>query len=174
MRNSLAVHARALRARHLAIALIAFAIVASLASCGSKSGSGAGTSSSGQDAGGAANSAPGTSSSPATPPAAIPDTSGAPHVTAGAASVEIGEKVFKQRCTPCHGPEGFGNGPLAATLNPKPRNLHDATYMHAHPDAELLGIIHNGKGGMPPWKAILSEVEMQSALMYVRTFAGKP
>jgi mono/diheme cytochrome c family protein len=166
---------RSVHMRHAALASIVLAMQISLAGCGSKSDSSGSANSGNPGAGGGANSAPGTTTPAAGAPASsAADTSAAPHVTSGTASVEIGEKVFKLRCTPCHGPDGHGTGPLAATLNPKPRNFHDATYMHAHDDAELLGIIHNGKGGMPPWKAILSEVEMQSALMYVRTFAGKP
>jgi mono/diheme cytochrome c family protein len=90
------------------------------------------------------------------------------------ANLELGEQVYKQRCALCHGPDGHGNGPGAAALNPKPRNYHDAKYMNSKTDAELLATIHNGKGAMPAWKAVLSETQMKSVLMYERTFASKP
>ncbi|MEK6555483.1 MAG: cytochrome c [Bdellovibrionota bacterium] len=34
-----------------------------------------------------------------------------------------GKKVFANNCAVCHGPEGKGDGPGGAALNPKPRNL---------------------------------------------------
>jgi mono/diheme cytochrome c family protein len=46
--------------------------------------------------------------------------------------------------------------------------------MHSKTDDELLTSIRNGKSAMPPWGKVLSDVEIRSALMYVRTFAGKP
>lgn len=33
-----------------------------------------------------------------------------------------GEELFTQNCTSCHGEKGAGDGPAAASLNPKPRN----------------------------------------------------
>jgi mono/diheme cytochrome c family protein len=89
-------------------------------------------------------------------------------------SLELGEKVFQQRCVLCHGPEGRGNGPASAALKPPPRNFHDAAYMHSKTDDELLTSVRNGKSAMPPWGKVLSDVEIRSALMYVRTFAGRP
>ncbi len=115
-------------------------------------------------------------SSDATPPAGTgtSGTSGSTDASAVTANLELGEQVYKQRCALCHGPDGHGNGPGAAALNPKPRNYHDAKYMSTKTDAELLAVIHNGKGAMPAWKAILNETQMKSVLMYERTFAGKP
>jgi len=34
-----------------------------------------------------------------------------------------GKMLFSQTCSPCHGPEGRGDGPAGANLTPKPRNL---------------------------------------------------
>ncbi len=39
------------------------------------------------------------------------------------ALVEEGSVLFKQNCVQCHGMLGLGNGPAAATLNPRPRNF---------------------------------------------------
>ena len=136
------------------LALAGFA----LAGCGSKSGGS-------ESAGGA-----GTSTSVA--PAPVTSASVGPSPTQ--VSLELGEKVFKQRCVLCHGPEGRGNGPASAALKPPPRNFHDAAYMHSKTDDELLTSVRNGKSAMPPWGKVLSDVEIRSALMYVRTFAGKP
>jgi len=109
------------------------------------------------------------------PPAGAHDSAsaGAPAPPA-AVSLELGEKVFRQRCVVCHGETGHGDGAAAAALNPHPRNFHDAAYMKSRTDDELLLTIHNGKGAMPAWKSVLSEAEMRSALLYVRGFASKP
>jgi len=36
-----------------------------------------------------------------------------------------GKGLFETTCATCHGPEGKGDGPAGATLNPKPRNFHE-------------------------------------------------
>ena len=133
-----------------------------LAGCGSKSG--------GSDA---------QNGSAPSPAASAPDTSASPIASGTAAAptepnLDLGEKVFKQRCVLCHGPEGRGNGPASAGLKPPPRNFHDAAYMHSRTDDQLLTSIRGGKSAMPPWGKVLSDVEIRSALMYVREFAGKP
>ena len=85
--------------------------------------------------------------------------------------VAQGKVVYQARCALCHGPEGKGDGPASAALNPKPRNHTDGTYMNSQTDEALLKVIHDGKGGMPAWKGVLSEQEMQAVLKYVRTLA---
>ena len=42
---------------------------------------------------------------------------------ATAADAEAGNALFQINCMTCHGPTGQGDGPLAAALDPKPRNL---------------------------------------------------
>ncbi len=53
-------------------------------------------------------------------------------------------RLFGSRCTPCHGPQGLGNGPAAATLNPHPRNFHDAAWQKAVTDDEIEKAIQYG------------------------------
>jgi mono/diheme cytochrome c family protein len=142
--------------RALEISILGLAMACVLAGCGGKSNS----------------SEPASSGAPASAPA--PDTTRSTAPVPAQASVEFGEKVFQQRCVLCHGPEGRGNGPASAGLKPPPRNFHDAAYMHSKTDDELLTSIRNGKSAMPPWGKVLSDVEIRSALMFVRTFAGKP
>ncbi|HYM80859.1 MAG TPA: cytochrome c [Candidatus Limnocylindria bacterium] len=84
---------------------------------------------------------------------------------------DLGAAVYTKRCVLCHGSEGKGDGPGAAGLNPKPRNHTDGAYMNARTDADLLNVIRNGKGSMPPWGKILSEAEIQAVLAHVRTLA---
>lgn len=111
-----------------------------------------------------------------TPPASpAPDTTpSSPGTGANEPAEVVGQRVYSTRCALCHGPEGRGDGPGSAALNPKPRNYHDKAYMASRTDAELLEVIRNGKGAMPKWGAILSEAEMQAVLQHVRGLSSKP
>ena len=108
----------------------------------------------------------GTSVASPAPTAAGPGT--AATVAAGDAA---GATVYAARCALCHGPQGKGDGPAAAALNPKPRNHTDGTYMNSRTDEDLLTVIRDGKGAMPKWGGILTEDEIQAALKHVRTLA---
>jgi len=85
-----------------------------------------------------------------------------------AAPADLGSLVFAKRCALCHGAEGRGDGIAAKGLNPKPRNFHDTAYMKTRTDAQLLEIIHQGKGAMPKWSGQLSEAEIDAVLAHVR------
>jgi hypothetical protein len=54
------------------------------------------------------------------------------------------DEIFATRCTPCHGPEGWGNGLAAASLNPHPRNFHDARWQASVDDRHIETIIQGG------------------------------
>jgi mono/diheme cytochrome c family protein len=49
-------------------------------------------------------------------------------------------------CASCHGPEGDGRGPDAASLVPPPRDFTCAATMAALTDGQLFWIIENGSG----------------------------
>jgi mono/diheme cytochrome c family protein len=53
----------------------------------------------------------------------LPPVDPATVMTANPKLLARGEVLFKQNCTSCHGDAGRGDGPAAATLNPKPRNF---------------------------------------------------
>lgn len=102
-----------------------------------------------------------------TPPAQPPADTGA----VPADPIAHGQQVYAARCVLCHGPEGKGDGPASAALNPKPRNHTDGVYMKSRTDEDLLAVIRDGKGAMPAWKSVLTEQEIQDVLKYVRTLA---
>jgi len=112
----------------------------------------------------------------ATPSATqTPQANTTPSASTGAAPEgDLGAKVYVQRCVLCHGPNGKGDGPAAAGLNPKPRNHTDGSYMNSRTDEQLLQVIRNGKGAMPAWGKVLSEEEIQAVLKHVRTLAQPP
>jgi|SRR5580765_597128 len=107
-----------------------------------------------------------TSAAP-TPNTTVGDTTG----EAAMDPLVLGNKIYQERCALCHGPEGKGDGPAAAGLNPKPRNHTDGTYMKTRTDEQLLEVIRHGKGGMPAWGGILNETEIHAVLKHVRTLA---
>jgi mono/diheme cytochrome c family protein len=75
----------------------------------------------------------------AAPPAAPPS----------AAAVAKGQTLFRSYgCAVCHGKEGHGDGLVARTLNPKPRNFHDASaYKLGGSVPQIANTIKNGVPG---------------------------
>ncbi|MBK8255213.1 MAG: urate hydroxylase PuuD [Polyangiaceae bacterium] len=61
-----------------------------------------------------------------------------------ASPAEEAKAIFSERCTPCHGPEGRGNGPSSSSLNPKPRNYHDAGWQQTATDEGISKAILEG------------------------------
>jgi mono/diheme cytochrome c family protein len=113
--------------------------------------------------------------SESTPSSGTQPTSGAATDTSNKmASGDLGVQVYTARCVLCHGPNGKGDGPGAASLNPKPRNHTDGAYMNARTNEQLLEVIRGGKGAMPAWGNILSDAEIHAVLRHVRSLAQPP
>lgn len=110
---------------------------------------------------------------PATPAPAEDTTAQATPAPAAAAG-DLGAQVFAKRCALCHGPDGHGDGAASKALNPKPRNFHDQAYMATRTDAQLLEVIHKGKGAMPKWEGQLSEAEIAAVLKHIRDLGKTP
>lgn len=53
----------------------------------------------------------------------IPPISAAALLSPSADMIDRGRTLFDGNCVQCHGAKGLGNGPAAATMNPRPRNL---------------------------------------------------
>jgi mono/diheme cytochrome c family protein len=54
------------------------------------------------------------------------------------------EDIFKNRCTPCHGPQGKGDGPASKGLTPPPRNFGDPAWQQSVTDEHIEKIIKFG------------------------------
>jgi mono/diheme cytochrome c family protein len=93
---------------------------------------------------------------------------------AGGAVELDGAKIYSEKCSLCHGPNGKGDGPGGAALNPKPRDHTDGAYMNARTNEQLLEVIHNGKGAMPAWKGLLTDEQIKAVLGHVRSLAVPP
>ena len=84
-------------------------------------------------------------------------------------SVAKGKELYKANCLMCHGETGEGNGPLAATLQPKPSNLTDKKKMAQYTDGELFWMISKGKLPMPAFEKNLSKENRWHIVNYIRT-----
>lgn len=74
---------------------------------------------------------------------------------AGDATAQAKE-IFATRCTPCHGPNGAGDGPASAGLTPKPANFSSPDWQKSVTDDHIQKIIVYGgmavgkSAAMPP------------------------
>ncbi len=87
----------------------------------------------------------------------------------GADAATAGAEVFKTNCVSCHGPQGHGDGPAGAALDPAPKNL--AILAPTVGDDFLYWRINTGKEGtsMVAWKGVLTDEQIWQAVAFVRT-----
>jgi mono/diheme cytochrome c family protein len=86
---------------------------------------------------------------------------------------ERGRATFVRICSGCHGLEGKGGGSLGASFQTPPRDLTDHEFQAGTTDEQLLFVMRNGKGNMPPFAALLSEAQLRDVLAYVRTLSSR-
>ena len=86
------------------------------------------------------------------------------------AVVKRGEMVFQTHCSVCHGAQGRGDGPAAASLNPKPADL-TAVHVDDHTDGDLFWWLNYGIAGtaMPSFEQILSDTNRWELIRYIRS-----
>ena len=103
-------------------------------------------------------------------PAYIPNM-GAPKnpVPSDAASLARGAELFNINCTACHGPQGKGDGPVAAFLqNKKPIDLTGPIGISLSDGAIFMTITNGTPGGMPALNENLTVRERWDVVNYVR------
>ena len=87
-----------------------------------------------------------------------------------------GQQVYATTCTPCHGQGGKGDGPAAASLNPKPADHTNKDVIGARTDSKLAEIIKMGGGvvGKPTMPAApqLSDADVKDVIAYLRQLSG--
>jgi mono/diheme cytochrome c family protein len=86
--------------------------------------------------------------------------------TAEPSPVEDGRLVFLANCTGCHGKNADGDTP--AGRNWHAANLH-SPQVQTQLDGQLVTIIRGGKGKMPAWGGLLSPLDIDHVLAYIRT-----
>ena len=91
-------------------------------------------------------------------------------------AVVQGKALFTRNgCAVCHGPEGRGDGQIAATLQPRPRDFRDpAAYKNGHSKAAIARTIQQGMPGtsMPGYRHLSAEQREQIAA-YIHSLTKK-
>lgn len=87
---------------------------------------------------------------------------------ATAPNAERGRAIFQKHCTECHGEQGRGDTPKAATLNPRPANFWDPDVADAMTPFRVASTVRFGVQGtaMVPFSQ-LSEAERWDVAFYV-------
>jgi mono/diheme cytochrome c family protein len=84
--------------------------------------------------------------------------------TAAAADLELGKKVFGEKCASCHAPDGKGNEKMSQMLKTKIGDLSTSTKS----DADMLQLVTDGKKPMPAFGKALSKEEMDAVVQYAK------
>ncbi len=88
-----------------------------------------------------------------------------------------GRELFRADCSSCHGEDGRGDGPSAATLSPKPRNFHSLQgWTNGSKISQIYKTLQEGivKNGMASY-SYMPPADRFALIHYVRTFAqGQP
>ncbi len=88
----------------------------------------------------------------------------------------VGKALFTRNgCAVCHGPEGRGDGQIAATLQPPPRDFRDpAAYKNGHSKAAIARTIQKGMPAtaMPGYPHLSAE-ERERIAAYIRSLLKK-
>jgi mono/diheme cytochrome c family protein len=85
-----------------------------------------------------------------------------PVAVAAAPPGESAQEIFKNRCSPCHGPGGRGDGPASAALNPKPRNYADAAWQKSVTDDQIKKTILYGGAAVGKSPVMPSQPDLES------------
>ena len=95
-------------------------------------------------------------------------------VQSDAASIKNGKTLYHAYCSSCHGDKGKGDGPAAASLNPKPAD-HTSNAVQAESDGAIYYKISEGhsKTAMPPFKSVLSADQRWAIVNFMRTLGTK-
>jgi len=78
-----------------------------------------------------------------------------------------GKASYDKLCLACHGATGAGDGPAAAALPTKPKDLADST-VAAMTDEDMVKLLSEGKPPMPAFGKQLSESQVMALVAYVR------
>lgn len=82
---------------------------------------------------------------------------------------KTGEKLYQQNCAFCHAADGSGANWIGAFLEPRPRNLADATFITTVTPEYLRKVIRGGipQTSMPAWENVLTTGQIDAIVSYV-------
>jgi mono/diheme cytochrome c family protein len=100
---------------------------------------------------------------------------------AGGVSLAAGRDIYTSVCWVCHGLEGKGDGPAAASLTVKPRNFTASTFSVTGREEEVYRTISEGAAkslhgseSMISWKGSLAPQQIRDVMAYIATFKSPP
>jgi mono/diheme cytochrome c family protein len=93
-------------------------------------------------------------------------------IPATPASVQKGGELFVIYCTPCHGPQGKGNGPVSTKFVP-PADLTNADLQKGRTDGYWQSYMSVGGAVMPSYGEALSAEERWHVVNFLRTLAQR-
>ena len=97
-----------------------------------------------------------------------------PQIKPSPESLARANKVYGYDCAMCHGTDGAGKGELASQMKLTLSDMSDPATLKDKTDAQLYGIIRDGKDKMPAEGNRMSPEEGWSIVAYVRSLsAGK-
>ena len=104
---------------------------------------------------------------------AYPTTYLRPGVPYQAISIANGLRLYGEHCAFCHGVSGYGDGPAAAVLRPRPADL-TAKHTADHTAGDMFWWLSHGIKGsaMPGFQGRLSEEERWDLINFVRTLSA--
>ncbi len=88
-----------------------------------------------------------------------------------------GAADYATYCSPCHGANGNGRGPMSPLLDPKPTRHSDGAYMKALSDDFMYRLIRDGGPAfgkspmMARWSRTLSDEQIWNLVAYIRSLA---
>lgn len=83
----------------------------------------------------------------------------------------LGERVWRDRCTKCHGLDGSGNTPRY--MGTVEADLLDDTWVHGSDSSAIESVIRDGVlGRMPPFD-MLTDEEVRAVIDYLRELRGE-
>jgi high-affinity iron transporter len=82
---------------------------------------------------------------------------------------DSGRRIYAASCASCHGVRGLGDGPMAASINPRPPALGDAVTMRAVSPALMYQKVSVGVSGtaMPAYADKLSPTDRWNVIAYL-------
>jgi mono/diheme cytochrome c family protein len=86
--------------------------------------------------------------------------------TWSAAEDMMGADLYKAKCAACHGADAKGDTAMGKKMGVKDFSSAD---VQGKSDADLNGIITNGKAPMPGYKGKLTDAQIDSLLKYIRS-----
>jgi mono/diheme cytochrome c family protein len=89
-------------------------------------------------------------------------------LTADAATLETGKKIYVSECQSCHGKKGKGDGTSAKDLD-IPAGDFTKTTTQSQSDGALYWKVSEGRKPMPSFKKKLNETQIWQSIVYMRT-----